>query len=216
MKRETKVAGYRTLMYGGKVMVEKAKEIGEEARVGTLQIVRESVEAVDVDMGRIEHFEKLSKIKNTGPAGTLGGMDYAQVAKLKALGFGFFVRASLFVPRFRYAAVVRRGTNTGWTTPSVRGDYYSGNEVVYAGDIPDSVLDKAYNVVYGARIDLLTIHSHQPFPVELRPCDPVLVGWARNPEIVCDMRGEYKCMAISGRALGVIIAVWDMEKEEQL
>jgi hypothetical protein len=130
--------------------------------------------------------------------------------KLRKAGLVWFVPAT-FAEKFRYAAIVRDRPNA--ETVRTSGDRYGNrSKILYDGDLPDSVLDKAA-IALECGINHLTVHSNQPFPVKLEAVrhDPVLIGWQQPPIIEVNTRG---CVCTSGKNYhGVVIAIWDAEKE---
>lgn len=55
--------------------------------------------------------------------------------------------------------------------------------------------------------------SAQPLPVQLVGVDPVLVGWVRPPRIYLPATGA---PIVEYAAFGVVLAVWDMDREYKL
>ena len=96
---------------------------------------------------------------------------------------------------FKYFAVVR----------TVQG------ERNYIGDIPNFAIERA-ELAISLGIKEITIHSMQPLPVSRVDTDPVMVGWLYIPQKAADnfTYGHY------GNWEGVVLAVWDNERELEL
>lgn len=91
---------------------------------------------------------------------------------------------------------------------------------VYMGDIPESVLNKAL-MIREMGMTYITIHSNNPLPVRFVNCDPVLIGWGNAILSVSGEGSSYIHTDKEGKLLrpasesteGIIIAIWDMDKE---
>ena len=117
-----------------------------------------------------------------------------------------------FALRFNYHAILRGGPIVGefeyhpyvWDCKTA---YY------YAGDVPDSVLDKI-ELFQGGPV---TVHSMEELPLRkthfLLRSDPVAIGWIDYPEFIRTWTG-WKTVSPGGRGgCGIVLAIWDGEKE---
>jgi hypothetical protein len=110
-------------------------------------------------------------------------------------GFVWFISIQN-VLKFKYHAVVR-------TPHPVHFNYQ--NLPLYTGDIPDFAINRAA-LALKCGLELITIHSMRPMPIERVKTDPVLIGWESDPNFEYPKRG----------AEGVVIAIWDNDKELEL
>jgi hypothetical protein len=140
---------------------------------------------------------------------------------LADLGFSVLIKAD-WIKRFTYHSMVWNNKNKMNTvcvppTYSIDGqwmdsDYYSSQCMQYVGDIPDSVIEKATKIRETKLIMGMTLHSMYPLPSEFVKCDPILIGWRYCPCIYTDKQGKFHKL-FEPEAQGVIIAVWDYDKE---
>ena len=92
--------------------------------------------------------------------------------------------------------------------------YYSDEQVErYIGDIPDFAISRA-ELALRLGIRYITLHSMNPLPVERVHIDPIMVGWIQAPEIHTDISGRF--FSYQEKNQGVILAIWDNEKELEL
>jgi hypothetical protein len=117
-----------------------------------------------------------------------------------------------FVLGIRYVAAVKTPDMVTYTRY-----YRSVTSFKYVGDIPDFALDNMEKAKK-AGIKHFTIHSNLPLPVKraekMLKSDPIMIGWTENPTIKVDATGSIKRM--SRNIEGVVIAVWDGDKETAL
>lgn len=184
----------------------------------TLDIVRDSKEKMlvspNISADRREHLTRLSKV--TGRTHIITGeLSVDTKMRLHEAGFLWLVGHE-FVRKFKYAASVK---NHGINRSPVYKchDYASLDHYLYSGDIPDFALDRCEEAIKSG-IEYLTIHSNEPFPVEIVNCDPVIIGWASNPCIAKSRNtlsgsqyGQWR--TLSRHEEGVVVAVWDYDKE---
>lgn len=184
-----------------------------------LQLTRNSYTVPYMDREDLEsHLDKLSSL-SAYPREKIDDLLYPKY--LKELGFCYFVSVQNILA-FHYHASVN------WIyddypisieyniTKQYRRGIYHGYQV-YAGDIPDFALDKIK--VVGDKVDFITIHSMSPLPIRmakesisLERVDPILVGWKYNPNLHC-INGVWDSKS---NALGVVLAIWDNDKELEL
>ena len=89
-------------------------------------------------------------------------------------------------------------------------DLPSLTSVLYIGDIPDSAIDRIK--VAGDYLSYFTIHSAETLKVARQALiDPVVIGWKDPPAILVDKKAQFK--RCSKYCEGVVIAIWDKEKE---
>ena len=100
---------------------------------------------------------------------------------------------------------------------NIRGSgikYYSDTQAIrYVGDIPDFALNRAESAIR-LGIEVITLHSMNPLPVERIHIDPVMVGWIQDPKIHTDISGRF--FSYDMKAEGIVLAIWDNEKELEL
>jgi hypothetical protein len=126
--------------------------------------------------------------------------------KLINAGFRAFIKSD-WINNFKYHAQVYSHSNSSLL------------DTVYVGDIPEFVLDKAL-IAKECGLKFITIHSNYPLPTEFIHCDPVLIGWnnyikTRDGFIRTNKHGQLYTPAISNIE-GVILAVWDYDKESEI
>ena len=146
------------------------------------------LDEVNIIDNHLEHKCKLMDLQG------IKGWYRIKLDLLKA-GFHFYITARN-LNRFKYFAIVR-------------DKYFAPN---YIGDIPDFAIDRA-NLAISLGIEEITIHSNQPLAVEYQKGDPVIVGWLRKPDNEVDngfTRLRYENWE------GVVLAVWDNNKELEL
>ena len=83
----------------------------------------------------------------------------------------------------------------------------------YVGDIPDFALERA-ELALRLGIRNITLHSMNPLPVTRVHIDPVMVGWIQDAAIHTDKDGEF--FTYWPKNEGVVLAIWDNEKELEL
>ena len=110
-------------------------------------------------------------------------------------GFLWYVEAR-DLNKFNFLAVVR--------ATQARADYI--------GDIPDFALERAEAAI-SLGIREITIHSNEELPIDRTHTDPVMVGWKVCPAISQSRRFVD---ANLDSWEGVVIAVWDNDKEFEL
>ncbi len=143
--------------------------------------------------------------------------DESRRNKLTQSGFQVFVDAS-FIRQFKYHATVKGSAMVH------NGSSILDEQIVYAGDFPDTTLDKIETAI-SCGIQDFSIHSMQPFPIEFQQCDPVLIGWAKAFHILLPrlhlfseerrVETRYMWSSTGNNIQGVIISAWynDMEYE---
>ena len=128
------------------------------------------------------------------------------INRLTEIGFRLFVHKGIF-KQFRYCA-------------GLKGSYIKSNPfyretIDFVGDIPDFVLDNMDKIrgVVKMPNSRFTIHSHQPLPVTASKIytqvDPVMVYWLRREWAINWTLPE-------GANIGVVIGVWDNDKELEI
>lgn len=129
---------------------------------------------------------------------------------LKQQNFRVFVGKE-FVMKFRYVAQLNVGKG-GVVSENKELHYLT--QVNYIGDIPEFALDRI-DIAERLGLGSFTIHSMKPLKVaRMSQLDPVLVAWQNSPSILVSNNGEVK--ECSDYCLGVILAVWDIEKEIEI
>lgn len=183
----------------------KTKETVETPRV--IDVVRDYVNQLPENVVD-DHIAKLNKVKTGGYGGRAGALRPSLKADLIANDFRFFVPMDI-VTRFKYHASVCSPIGS-----MVMQGGITSNAIVYAGDIPDTALDRMIKVKE-LGIRFITVHSMQPFPIQLVQCDPVAIGWYEPMWIFKD--GKETILRLlynySGTLEGVIVAIWDGQKE---
>jgi hypothetical protein len=155
----------------------------------------------------IEASNHLRRLRKLNHSDTDVGMDTKVITKLNKLGFHLFVKAP-FIEQFKYAASLRHNENPCSVTNS---PWFSRKSCIYMGDIPSFAIERA-ELAQHANIRYLTIHSNQPLPlVRITSC-PILLGWQKNPRIVCNQNG---CYSLS-ECFAVVIAIWSAEGSDML
>ena len=92
----------------------------------------------------------------------------------------------------------------------VRGRPY--RETNYIGDIPDFAIGRA-ELAMSLGVEGITLHSMHQLPITRVNTDPVMVGWLWIPN--GDHFGKFTDSQGEKRE-GVVISVWDMDKEIKL
>ncbi len=160
----------------------------------------------------IEHDAHIAKL-NILKTGTSNGIIFSQFDQavrqgLIANDFCAFVKMDI-ITKFKYHAQLY-----SWNVALVKQSVW-GDAVVYAGDIPDNMLDrilKAKNL----GVENITIHSLMPFPTQLIHCDPIVIGWAKSLTIYPDSGNRVNIEPFFnsyGIIEGIILAMWDYDKE---
>lgn len=200
------------------MVAEKSfKEVAKVAPIKTADVVREYIES-QKSMIYPENYIKVHEFMNDEKYKMM--FTEREKTKLRDLGFSIFVKAK-WVGKFNYHAcvwIVEKGTsciNTIYNKSNPTKYPTFGNRVQYSGDIPMGVLEKAKLVRDTRILHSITIHSMSPFPMEFIKCDPLLIGWTYCPQILVDDNGKYGDM-VNSNAEGVIIAMWDYDKEVSL
>ena len=119
-----------------------------------------------------------------------------------------------FVMGIKYAAAIKGLELVRY----VKSGRWHGQAFKYVGDIPEFALDNM-DAAVKAGVRHFTVHSSQPLPVKktsisLPRTDPVLIGWTENPDIRVAKDGTIRRM--SRNVEGVVVAVWDGDREEIL
>jgi hypothetical protein len=190
-----------------KTVVAKETEKATVQTIPTPQLVKEvSTIIINYEEDRqLEHDYNLAQVigqDRDNPIGYWGSLR----EKLFDLGFMWVVKSD-FVAKFKYAAQV--GDD---------GDVYENPEfryvstIRYIGDMPDYAIER-YNVARKSKLfDCFTVHSNEPLLVGRQTLlDPVLIGWADPPAIRVNKGAEFQ--QCSKKCVGVVIAIWDKEKE---
>jgi len=121
-----------------------------------------------------------------------------------------------FIEKFRHAACIGRGVDF---EPSEHEEYPLSNPirtVRYVGDLPDFVMDRM-QTARECGLRFFTIHSAQPLPISeaFEKVDPVMVGWYNDPGIIFmnNFWEQRRFHHMDPTAQGVVIAIWDRDKE---
>ncbi len=153
----------------------------------------------------------------------LGGYAYelgAWKAKANILGFCWFLQAAR-VSSLPYAASVGRAVESRSRIEVNRRSYATfalgdSQAIVYAGDIPDFCLERIRLAQNELQVTYVTIHSQVPLPVQvldLRPIDPVVVGWRNNPYFRTGAAHLKGWQPFVPQEWGVVLAVWGADHE---
>ena len=181
--------------------------------VPNLEVVRKAAMPINrLIGGELEHLVRIEKA--TGKE-FLFGLTLGMIDALNKNGFRLFVKADSII-KFKYHASL-------WAEPRQDGvidsygtiyraghrDDYEVGVIQYVGDIPDFSLDRI-EVARPLGLRFGSIHSNQALPVDFsRLTDPVIIGWCRSPEIYL-REGR---VAHFHDTIGVVVAMWDMDKE---
>jgi hypothetical protein len=199
------------------VNVQKGIEVKEQVATipHTIDIFKEYLDSQG-EFERTERYHKVHSFMND--EGYKKIFSQSDKDELDLLGFNVFVKAD-WVKRFSYHATVWVGDK--YTNPIAippkhsnnsyyDGEYWSRICAQYVGDIPDSVIEKAEKIK--EHVMAITVHSMYPLPTEFVKCDPILIGWHYCPCINVHDNGKIFNI-YEPDAEGVIIAVWDYDKE---
>lgn len=194
------------------------RETKEQADVrvqnGVAVIVKEERSPTAL-LERTEHLKALEELTERIPETNRPTISPDHAEKLRKAGFHWVVYSDTFVPRFPYAAVVSSSGRGTWSGVFVReSDSGSERQVIYTGDIPDFAIQRAL-IAKKLGIEVITIHSAAVLPVTLAASkvDPVLVGWLGGIHIAKnDPSGPYRTDR-DGIIPGIVIALWDGDKE---
>lgn len=158
-----------------------------------IEEVRENATKVSTGVvSELQHIERVYKITQRNEVDL--GLPMEVLTKLQEAGFTWLVKPD-FIQKFKYAASINKAL------PSVKA-------FLYVGDFPDHALNNIEKAK-DAGIQHFSIHSTQPFPSTFIKTDPVIIGWFKNPEIW--QRSEI--FTTNCRYLGVVVAIWDADKE---
>lgn len=122
----------------------------------------------------------------------------------------------VFVRKFKHAASIQRGVVFESDDHKNYPSLYPIKSIRYVGDLPDFVMDRM-KTAEGCGLSFFTVHSTNPLPVEVvfEKVDPVMIGWYHNPGIVFmgNLWGQKRFHHMSPTAQGVVVAIWDKDKE---
>ncbi len=90
---------------------------------------------------------------------------------------------------------------------------FYGDGVRYVGDLPDFALDRA-ELALSLGIEMITLHSMLPLPIKRVHIDPVMIGWLQHPAFF--MHVDNRPHSCNDSAEGVVLAIWNNEKEFEL
>jgi len=169
-----------------------AKQVEESLRLGEPMQTPTALESMSPN-----HMSKLFEITD----GRIG-FPINLYERLINSGFKIFVQAD-FIRKFTFH-----------TTLKGEGVIYDqGRETFYIGDIPDSILLRAREVIK-CGIKYLTLHSAQPLAVApYSKTDPILLGWANNPRISSStVNGKYTLQILRPQ-WAVVVGIWDYDTE---
>ncbi len=135
------------------------------------------------------------------------------VENARKLGFNIFVEPKS-VLRFKYHASLLGETVFRNTITSC--DCYR-----YSGDVPDFALDNIQKVKECRANSLghlnMTVHSMEYLPVEIKRIpvmvDPVVIWWENSQVCFYKCFRTWKISDLFKNSLGVIVAIWDKDKE---
>ena len=139
---------------------------------------------------------------------------YPQAKTLQEIGFRWFVTPA-FALRFKYhASLLGRIVGKFSSERDLQQCYW------YRGDIPDSIIDniERFKSLSQKAIYPITIHSMEPLPLFIenipRQLEPIVIGWFSNRAYFRfdDTWWGWRC-GDGDNALGVILGIWDKEKE---
>ena len=159
----------------------------KERMMDTITLIRNSV--VELDEDGINHKRRLLDLQDI--------KNWERV-KLDLMDndFRYYIKAGELA-KLKYHALVR-------------SRFHSRYLLDYTGDIPDFAISRA-EIAISFGIRDITIHSMQLLPVNRLKGDPVLVGWMSQPE-----QAVWEGYNLDKNIEGVVIAVWDNEKELEL
>ena len=87
----------------------------------------------------------------------------------------------------------------------------------YRGDVPDFILDNLTKIKEVASFPILTVHSQEKLPLEIEKVpkltDPLVVWWETTPQF---HHGYFNRWIALNHPLGVVVGIWDGEKEVQI
>lgn len=172
------------------------------------------------------HFDKLQKVAEI----TYKKHIPEKLAKiLDSIGLVWIVDEN-FISKFAYSATLPASVNsvTGLSnklkTTEVKGrkefTFETKYVSVYAGDIPDNILDTIAKVKNDTTITDFSIHSIEPLPIiwreektlvsvrNLPKTDPVIIGWIDKPTICIDKNSKF---VKTSPCLGIVIGIWGHE-----
>lgn len=195
-------------MFGNKrVVTIELATIEKPVPLGTPEYIRENTRTLWVNSEEIKKRVAISSVTSHSYS---GGMTSEIAENLQKCGFRVFVKSEFASDEnFPYYALVKGKEKCCY-------NIYNGREYIYIGDIPISVVEKA-QIAIKQGINYLTIHSKQPLPiVPLHATDPVLIGWVDNPRMFGRWDDDGGNMYRNILSIGVIIAVWDNDKEMEL
>lgn len=174
-----------------------------------------------------EYTDKLSPViteqeRHNGEVAKILGIDYANMPiqmrqKLYDKNMVWAIDER-FVKKFKYVAGI---SSEVYYEPFEHKDYpftHPMSVIKYVGDIPNFAIDRI-RIAKDCGLKYFTIHSCKPLPIEeiFQQVDPVLVGWWSNPKIILEDTFLGKRFSEMDKvATGVIVAIWDMEKEIQI
>jgi hypothetical protein len=187
----------------------------------TIDIVNDSLVHIETLMGNNElmHQEILAQVIGEDEINPIGMFSQGKVMQLKEHGFNIFI-GQKFVMQFPYAA----GINGNVTVASYDQDYNGRivdgarhfrilNRIQYIGDIPDSCIYKYKTLWNDFNIRHFSVHSCSPLQVRRgTKIDPIMIAWANDPVIYINSKGKVDCC--SKYCLGILVSVWDGDKEE--
>jgi len=167
----------------------------------TEEIARSYAQSDNAAAHPVEHLNKLAEFTGITPAILL--------MRAKLLGLNLIVDCE-FVEKFKYGAQIGERIKSVFFV----SDFFvkllpRERTVVYSGDIPDFALSKM-SQLKECGFSMFTIHSNQPLPVSLVQLDPVIIAWTQPVGIY--LEEDAFCSCQSG-VKGVIVAMWDMDKE---
>lgn len=162
--------------------------------MSTVAIVRRSIIAVPAPT---EHESRLEAL--------LGIRRPMVWPKWLKAGFTLTVDTNI-IRRFKYAASIHG-------RPCV---IQGGDAILYRGDIPDFAIDRIAQIIDIHHSDVkVSIHSNLPLPIRLESAyvkiDPVVIAWIDHSITI--HRRVFGGFKADRETLGVIVAMWDMDKE---
>ena len=129
-------------------------------------------------------------------------------------GFNYIVSPKI-ISSFKFHAGVKQG---------IRISRDNRTSVSYVGDIPEFAIerlnkfDKLFAYDWRVRMFtpeyILTIHSNQEMPIKIIPIDPILIGWVKARSYFFQERLDQ--IQNAQDILGIVIGVWDNDKELEL
>lgn len=181
----------------------------------TLEIVKaNSIETLVPNevVSNWEHVRRLQKLTGLDYGCSsyyYGVVDWRWCGMLSA-GFSWVVPRDI-VYQFKYAAGLGIGSGViyGEKDPTCQvGSWKTKQDIIYAGDIPDFILD---NIDKARKYDFacLSIHSNEPLPAQLRKSDPVMLGWYMPACLQVDKNGKLlKCFNERANEIAFVIGIW--------